>query len=180
MPEDNNGKTYSYDVCGKCQSICCIDARPPLSESRKKIIKKYLEEQKIKIEKPFTMEAYSYPSVDAELRCIFNDKNTKRCIVHKVKPETCVSGPITFDINFKTKKAEWFLKKSVICNYAGELYENKAAFSEHYEIARKQLMQLIKELSTDELRALCKIPEPETFKVGEEDLPKEVIEKLGL
>ena len=57
MPEDNNGATYSFDVCSQCKIGCCQDAKPPLSEKRKKIIKEYLEKQKINIEKPFAKEA---------------------------------------------------------------------------------------------------------------------------
>ena len=180
MPEDNKGTTYSYDVCSECRIICCQDAKPPLSESRKKILKEYMDKQKIKVEKPFTKEKYSYPSVDETLLCIFNSKVTKRCMVHPVKPETCRAGPITFDINFKTKKVEYFLKKSEICAYAGALFKNKAAFETHFEVAKKEIMRLVKELSADELRELTKIDEPQTFKVGEEDLPASVVKKLGL
>jgi hypothetical protein len=180
MPEDNKGTTYSYDVCSECKIICCQDAKPPLSETRKKILKEYMEKQKIKVEKPFTKENYSYPSVDETLLCTFNSKETKRCLVHPVKPETCRAGPITFDINFKTKKVEYFLKKSEICAYAGELYKNKVAFQTHYEVAKKEIMRLITELDADELRELTKIEEPQTFKVGEEGLPASVVKKLGL
>ena len=180
MPEDNKGKTYSYDVCSECKIICCQDAKPPLSESRKKILKKYMDEQKIKVEKPFTKEKYSYPSVDETLLCVFNSKVTKRCMVHPVKPETCRAGPITFDINFRTKKVEYFLKKSEICAYAGELFKDKAAFNGHYEVAKKEIMRLVEELSADELRVLHTIDEPQTFKVGEEDLSVSVVKKLGL
>src|ERR1035437_9139166 len=119
MPQDNKGTTYSFDVCSECKISCCQDAKPPLSESRKKIIKEYLNKQKIKGDNPFTEESYSYPSVDETVFCVFNSKQTKRCMVHSVKPETCRAGPITFDINFKTKKLEYFLKKSEICAYAG-------------------------------------------------------------
>ena len=180
MPEDNKGTTYSYDVCSECKIICCQDAKPPVSERRKKIIKEYMAKQKINIGKPFTKENYSYPSVDETLLCMFNSKETKKCMVHSVKPETCRAGPITFDINFKTKKVEWFLKKSEICAYAGELYKNKAAFNDHFEVAKKEIMRLIRELDADELRVLMKIEEPQTFKVGEDDLPIEVVKKLGL
>ena len=180
VPEDNKGTTYSYDVCIECKNICCQDAKPPVSESRKKIIKEYLQKQKVNVEKPFTKENYSYPSVDETLLCKFNSKETQKCIIHSVKPETCRAGPITFDINFETKKVEYFLKKSEICAYAGELYKNKSAFKDHYEVATKEIMLLIKELDADELRALMKIEEPQTFKVGEEDLPFEVVKKLGL
>jgi uncharacterized protein len=180
VPDDNKGTTYSYDVCSGCKIICCQDAKPPLSESRKKILKAYLKEQKINLEKPFTKEKYSYPSVDEMVLCVFNSKETKRCIVHSVKPETCRAGPITFDINFKTKKVEYFLKKSEICAYAGQLYMDKAAFKTHFEVAKKEIMNLITELDEDELRELTKIEEPQTFKVGEEDLPAEIVKKLGL
>ena len=180
MPQDNKGTTYSFDVCSECKISCCQDAKPPLSESRKKIIKEYLNKQKIKGDNPFTEESYSYPSVDETVFCVFNSKQTKRCMVHSVKPETCRAGPITFDINFKTKKLEYFLKKSEICAYAGELYENKSAFVTHFEGAKKEIIQLIKELDAGELRTLMKIEEPQTFKVGEDDLPVAVIKKLGL
>lgn len=72
------------------------------------------------------------------------------------------------------------MKKSEICAYAGELYKNKSAFKDHYEAAKKEIMQIIKELDADELRGLMKIEESEPFKFGEEDLPFEVVKKLGL
>jgi uncharacterized protein len=180
MPEGNKGTTYSYDVCSECKNICCQDAKPPVSETRKKIIKEYLEKQKIRVEQPFTKENYCYPSVYETLLCKFNSKEDKKCIVHSVKPETCRAGPITFDINLNTKKVEYFLKKSEICAYAGELYKNKMAFKNHFEIAKKEILRLINELGADELRVLMKIEEPQTFKVDEEDLPLEMVKKLGL
>jgi hypothetical protein len=85
-----------------------------------------------------------------------------------------------FDINFKTKKVEWFLKTSELCAYAGTLYKNKAAFKNHFEVAKKQITRLVKQLSADELKVIVKIDEPQTFKVGEHDLPPDVVEKLGL
>jgi Fe-S-cluster containining protein len=167
-------------VCSNCKVICCQDAKPPVSESRKRIIKEYLEKQKVYVEALFTNENYSYPSVDEMLLCKFNSKEDNKCMVHSVKPETCRAGPITFGINFKTKKVEWFLKKSEICAYSGELYKNKPAFENHFEVAKKEIMRLIKELDADELRVLMKIEEPQTFKVGEDDLPFEVVKKFGL
>jgi uncharacterized protein len=180
MPEENNGATYSFDVCNQCKSICCQDAKPPLSENRKKILREYLYKQKISIAELFANNGYSYPAVDGEIYCKLFSKQTGKCIVHSVKPETCVAGPITFDINFKTKKVEWFLKTSELCAYAGVLYKNKAAFKEHFGVAKKQITLLIKQLNADELRAIVKIDEPQTFKVGEDDLPFEVVKKLGL
>jgi hypothetical protein len=180
MPKANKGATYSFDVCSRCKIICCQDAKPPLSEKRKKIIKEYLEKQKINIEKPFAKEHYSYPAVDELVFCRLFSKETGKCSVHPVKPETCRAGPVTFDINFSTKKVEWFLKKPEICAFAGVLYSDKAAFKDHFEVAKKELTHLIRELDPEELRVILKIEEPHTFKIGEDDLPSEVVRKFGL
>jgi len=180
MPEDNHGATYSFIVCSQCKIICCQDAKPPLSEKRKKMIRAYLEKQKINIEQPFAKEHYSYPTVDEHIFCSFFNKETGKCSVHPVKPETCRAGPVTFDINFCTNKVEWFLKKPEICAFAGVLYSDKAAFKNHFEVAKKELTQLIRELDPEELREILKIEEPYTFKIGEDNLPPEVVSKLGL
>ncbi len=180
MAQDNKGVTYSFDVCGQCKSICCQDAKPPLTEKRKKIIEEYLKKQKINVEQPFAREQYSYPAVDELVFCRLFNKLTGKCSVHPVKPETCVAGPITFDINFKTKKVEWFLKRDSICAFAGVLYKNKNVFEKHVEAAKKELTQLICELGPEELRAIVKVEEPQTFKIGEDELPLEVFRKLDL
>ena len=180
MPENNNGETYSFDVCSQCRSICCQDAKPPLTEKRKKVIQEYLKKQKIRVQNPFGRERYYYPAVDEQVYCRLFNKKTGKCLVHQVKPETCLAGPITFNINFFTRKVEWFLKKSEICAYAGILYADNAAFKQHLEIAKRQITQLIKELDAEELRAIMQIEEPQTFKISENDLPTEAIRKLGL
>src|SRR5208337_5094722 len=97
-----------------------------------------------------------------------------------VKPETCVAGPITFDVNFCSKKIQWFLKKNEICPLAGQLFSDEASFQKHFEVAKKELTQLICDLDPEEIRALMKIDEPDTFKVGEDDLPNSVVKKLRL
>jgi len=176
----DTGVTFSFDVCSQCRSICCQDAKPPLTNNRKKIIKKYIQEQKIDLNNPFVQEEYSYPDVDEEIYCRLFNKSTGKCMVHPVKPETCVAGPVTFNINFCTKKVEWFLKTKELCAFAGVLFEDKAAFKKHFEIAKQQILTLITQLSADELRALMKIDEPLTFKFVEDNLPKDVVKKLGL
>jgi len=180
MHEGDNGITYSFSICKTCKKGCCQDTRPPLSEKRKKIINEHLEKHKISIRKPFVKAGYSYPAVDVFLFCRFFDKETGKCSVHPVKPETCVAGPVTFGINFPTKKVEWFLKNEEICAFAAVLHSDKVAFKKHLEIAKKQLTQLICELDPEELRTIVKIDEPQTFKIGEDDLPLETIKKLGL
>jgi Fe-S-cluster containining protein len=179
MTEDN-GTTYSFNVCSQCRSICCQDAKPPLTANRKKILKTYLEEKGMNIKDAFATQDYTHPATDKQLYCRLFNKQTGKCMVHPVKPETCVAGPVTFDINFKTKKVEWFLKTKELCTYAGVLYNNKVDFQEHFEAAKKQIMTLIEQLNADELRALVKIDEPQTFKFCEDDLPKEIAKKLSL
>ena len=60
------------------------------------------------------------------------------------------------------------------------MYSNKAAFKNHFEVAKTELTRLIWELDAEELRAIVKIEEPHTFKIGEDNLPLEVVRKLGL
>jgi len=180
LPDENNGKTFRFDVCGECKSVCCQDAKPPITESRQKIITSYLKEQKISIKQPFEHEKYSYPAVDEHQLCQLFNKQTKKCSVHPVKPETCRAGPITFDINFKTKKLEYFLKKAKICALAGVMHENPEVFKIHFESAKPEIKRLVEQLSANELRVIVKIDEPDTFKVGEDDLSADVIKKLGL
>jgi hypothetical protein len=101
-------------------------------------------------------------------------------MVHPVKPETCRAGPVTFDINRSTRKVEWHLKMIEVCSFAKALLEDPERFQEHLKIAKKEIMRLISQLDAGDLQAILKIPEPLTFKIGEDDLPKEVAEKLGL
>jgi Fe-S-cluster containining protein len=180
MSDDVVRKTCAFDVCCHCKSGCCQSVNPPLTLKRKKLIENYLKEQRIRVENPFTNEAYSYPAVDAMGFCVFFDKGTRKCLVHPVKPETCRAGPVTFDINCRTRKVEWYLKTTQVCALAKTLCENGTLFGNHFEAAREQLLRLICGLNTEALQAILKIEEPQTVKIGEEDLPEEVMEKLGL
>lgn len=181
MSQDNNGKTYSYDVCSNCKNTCCHGSKPPLSDERKKILTQYMQEHGLNINNPFSTEGgYTYPSVDEDGVCVFNDRKTKRCMVHYVKPETCVANPITFDINFHTGMVEFYLKKTVICEYAGVLFHDKPALKQLFLVAHDKIVELIKQLSAEELKAICKIDEPDTFKYCQEPLPPEVAHKLDL
>lgn len=180
MPEDRNGKTYSLDVCSQCKLICCQNANPPLSLKRKEILCNYAKEHELSIQNLFAGEEYSHPATDLTGVCVFYDKETRKCRAHQVKPETCTAGPVTFDINLKTKKVEFYLKKGEICVLAHLLYQNKKNFNEHFKIAKAEIMRLIRELDVDALLSILKIPEPQTFKIGEAKLTKKVTEKLGV
>lgn len=170
-----------YSVCEKCPLNCCVGARPPVTSKRKMIIENYLKATGLTIKNAFEEKnIYMFPRETEGNQCIFLDKTTKKCQIHPVKPETCVAGPITFDINLKTGEIEWFLKTAKICPLAGELYKNKWELQSHMESARRELLKLVNDLDADALQAILKIEEPDTFKIGEDNLSPEVLAKLRL
>jgi len=180
MAQNDKGKTYNFDVCSQCETVCCRDANPPLTEKRMRVITNYLQERDLPVENVFVREKYAHPAADEQSYCVFYDKKTGKCSVHPVKPETCKAGPVTFDINLTTRKIEWFLKKVSICRFAPKLREKQVQFSEHFEVAKEEITRLICNLETEELLAILKIPEPETIKIGENELPRAIIHKLRI
>jgi Fe-S-cluster containining protein len=168
-----------FSVCSHCRTrSCCINTRPPLTYKRTKIIEAHLRKQKSPLEELFVQASYVFPREDNEGYCIFNDRKTGKCLVHLVKPETCIAGPITFDINPKTRKIEWHLKKETICSLAGNLYRDEERLKKHLALAKKEILRLIRELDAEALKTILKIEEPETFKIGEDDVEKAVLAKL--
>jgi Fe-S-cluster containining protein len=180
MSDEALRKTCSFDVCYQCKHGCCQDVNPPLTLKRRKLIEDYLREQKIRVENPFVNEAYSFPAVDVMGFCVFYDKDTRKCLVHPVKPETCRAGPVTFGINCRTRKVEWYLKTAEVCALAKILYGNDNLFRAHFKVAKEEILRLICKLDSKALQAILKIEEPQTVKIGEDDLPAEVMKKLGL
>jgi len=172
-------QTNFFHICGNCPISCCVGARPPVTSKRKTIIKNYLKATGLAIENAFEEKnLYTFPKETKGNQCIFLDKNTKKCQIHSVKPETCVAGPITFDINLKTGKIEWFLKTEKICPLAGALYRDKPKLQSHLASARRELLKLVHDLDARALQVILKIEEPDTFKIEEEDLDPEVLRKL--
>jgi len=167
-----------FDVCVLCKSSCCRGARPPITRERRRIIEAYLKERNIPITNLFVQSDYTFPREDADGYCIFYDHKTRQCRVHPVKPETCVAGPVTFDINKQTRKVEWHLKTEKICSLAGEMYRNKPPLEKHLESAKKEILRLISELDSKALQTILKIEEPDTFKINEDIVGKEVLNKL--
>lgn len=167
-----------FQVCSKCRSLCCKNARPPLTGKRMKIIGGFLAAQGLRIESPFCGKAYTFPRETSEGLCVFLDNKARKCLVHSVKPETCVAGPITFDINLQAGRIEWFLKSEGICPLAGLLYRNKEALESHLRSAKKELQTLVSELDSEALCAILRIEEPETFKIGEDPLSLGIRERL--
>lgn len=95
-----------------------------------------------------------------------------------MKPETCVAGPITFDINPETGKIEWFLKTGKICAMAAALCQNKESFEKHSKSAKSEVLKLVQNLDSEALRAILTIEEPDTFKFDEDTLHSKVAAKL--
>ena len=181
MSQKTPEQTRQYDffnVCGSCPIGCCSNVRPPVTSRRMGIVQDYLKANNIAVERPFEKNMYSFPGETEDKRCVFLDKNTKKCRIHPVKPETCAAGPVTFDITLKTGKIEWFLKTEKICPLAGALYGNKEALKNHLDCARKDLLKLVHDLDSEALCAILKIEEPDTFKIGEDDLDASVLTKL--
>jgi Fe-S-cluster containining protein len=167
-----------FYICASCPTGCCRGVKPPLTSRRMTIIQNYLNANGVGIMNPFEKTTYSFPrEVDGDY-CVFWNRRTKRCAVHQVKPETCVAGPVTFDINTKTGKIEWFLKMEKICRLAGALYRDKKALNSHLESARTELLSLVHDLYDEDLRAIMKVEEPDTFKIDEEDVDADVLKKL--
>jgi Fe-S-cluster containining protein len=180
MSEEITRKTCSFDVCCQCELGCCQDVKPPLTLKRKKIIEDYLRKQGIRVERPFVNEAYSFPAVDMMGFCVFYNKDTRECSVHPVKPETCRAGPVTFDVNRRTQKVEWYLKASEVCALAKTLREDNNLFKTHFKVAKEEILRLIHELDPEALEAILSKEEPQTVKIGEDDLPAGTMKKLEL
>jgi Fe-S-cluster containining protein len=168
------------DFCKHCQTTeCCIEARPPISSKRKKTIEDYLKAIDAQIEDVFQEKnSYRAPRETEGNKCCFLDGKTKKCLVHAVKPETCVAGPITFNIDSKKGRIEWFLKTEKICPLAGALFRNKSELQRHQESAKRELIALVHDLDAEALQAILTIEEPDTFKIDEDDLDSEVLLKL--
>jgi hypothetical protein len=157
-----------FDTCSLCRTqwSCCHETTPPITERRKKIIEAFLRENNIQIENPFMRTEYLYPRLGKDGYCVFHDRKTRKCIVHSVKPETCVAGPITFDIDHKSGRPVWFMKMECICPLASRVYEDKAMLRKHLKSAEKEVSRLLEGLDSIELAAILKKDEPETFKLS--------------
>lgn len=166
-----------FRVCSECRIECCRDARPPITPRREEIIKQYLKAQGIEVKDAFIREEYTFPRESPEGYCIFYDKESRKCLIHNVKPETCVAGPVTFDINLDKGIIEWYLKMEKICPLAGIMYREKDIFKRHFEAAKREILQLLEGLTLKELVVILKRDEPETFKIGEDSLPQHLLHK---
>lgn len=181
MPVENYQESRQADIfniCSRCPSGCCSGARPPLTQNRKNVIRSFLETNRIIIADPFEDRRYSFPKETVQGHCIFWNKISRKCQVQPVKPETCVAGPVTFDINPRNGKVEWWLKKEAICPLAGALYRRRGDLNDYLKSAKTEILRLIHDLDCEALRAILKIQEPETFKIDEDLLDDKLIAAL--
>jgi Fe-S-cluster containining protein len=178
---ESKRQTDFFETCIRCKTSwsCCHETTPPVTDKRRKIIGTYLRANKIGVEKPFVEAEYVFPRLATDGYCVFHDKKTKKCLIHPVKPETCVAGPITFDIKAKSSKIEWFIKMDKICSLAGLVYLDKILLQKHVDSAKKEISKLVSELNSEALRAILKKEEPETFKIGEDNLGKSASNKFA-
>lgn len=181
MPRSSRARQNDfYNVCSRCRTrySCCLGTLPPITSKRKSLIEDYLKREKIRIEDAFVKAEYVFPRVKKDGYCIFHDEKTKKCLIHPAKPETCVAGPITFDINTQNGKIEWYIKMEKICQLAGIVFEDKETLRKHLESAKKELLRLVNELGSEELKAILQKDEPETFKIDEDSIEENVLDKL--
>lgn len=183
MTTESSGKRQNnfFDTCSQCKTKynCCHDTRPPITSNRRKIIETYLKAAKITLERAFIEADYVYPRLNSGKYCVFHDKTTRKCLIHPVKPETCVAGPITFGINQKTKRIEWYIKMEKTCQLAGVVYKSRRLLRKHLKSAKKEIRRLLNELDSEALIAILKKEEPETFKIGEDNIDGGILNKLS-
>jgi hypothetical protein len=79
----------------------------------------------------------------------------------------------------KSGKIEWFVKMDRICPLSGKVYDDKRLLKKHLRSAKTEILRLVAELDSDELRAVLTKDEPETFKVEEEVLEEKLLRKIA-
>jgi len=142
------------------------------------MIQDFLQKNGLAVDNLFEDGVYTHPRETDEGHCILLDKALRKCQIQSVKPETCVAGPFTFDIDVKTGKLVWFLKTIKICPLAGSLSKDRDAYRKHEKSAKREIRRLIWELDAEALRAILTIEEPDTVKTGEDYVASEVLAKL--
>ncbi len=167
-----------FNVCSICGIVCCHHARPPITRQRRQILQAALGTPESSSKDLFETTTYTFPHETRDGFCVFFDHDTRKCRVYAVKPETCVAGPITFDINLHTGKLELYLKLESICPLAGQLRKDPQVFGTHVNAAKRELLRLVHDLDADALAAILHIDEPDTRKIGEVALSPNILNKL--
>ncbi|MCK9442356.1 MAG: YkgJ family cysteine cluster protein [Methanothrix sp.] len=147
-------------ACSECHldGGCCFEARPPLSQERIDIL---LKNGVAKDAVEFA--GYKRLRLKQDGFCVLFQNG--KCSIHSIKPETCVAGPFTFDI--EDNVLQIFLKRESICPMVRFLKANRKAYDGLFETAVEEIMHLVKNVPTSEMAEILKIEEPETDLVAE-------------
>ncbi|MFA4850137.1 MAG: YkgJ family cysteine cluster protein [Methanoregula sp.] len=145
-------------ICMKCGGHCCDEAHPPVSSA-------CYERLTTAGVSPDMFEFVGYKRLKTRKNgeCVLSENG--KCGIHAFKPETCRSGPFTFDMN--GDMIAIYLKHERICPIVGLLKNEPDAYRQQYELAVQNITHLVRNLSEEELAVICSIEEPETDKVGE-------------
>jgi Fe-S-cluster containining protein len=145
-------------ICMECGGHCCDDAHPPVSTAcYERLISAGVS--------PDMFEYVGYRRLKTRKNgeCVLSENG--KCGIHATKPETCRSGPFTFDMN--GDMIALYLKHESICPIVGLLKREPEAYRQQYELAVQNITHLVRNLTDDELAVICRIEEPETDKVAE-------------
>ena len=147
-------------ACDDCHLAggCCFEARPPLSQKRIDI----LMENGVSAD-AIEFVGYKRLRLRQDGFCVlFRDG---KCSIHDIKPETCVAGPFTFDI--EDDMLQIFLKRESICPMVRFLRANRKAYDALFETSVEKIMDLIRSVPEEEMAQILQIDEPQTDLVAE-------------
>ena len=147
-------------ACDDCHLAggCCFEARPPLSQKRIDI----LMENGVSAD-AIEFVGYKRLRLRQDGFCVlFRDG---KCSIHDIKPETCVAGPFTFDI--EDDMLQIFLKRESIRPMVRFLRANRKAYDALFETSVEKIMDLIRSVPEEEMAQILQIDEPQTDLVAE-------------
>lgn len=149
-------------ICRGCGALCCIEACPPLTEERIRIITELMGRNGF-----YEYCGYHRLKTEDTGKCVLLKDGL--CSVNSHKPETCRAGPFTFAT--RGTRVEIFLKKECICPLVAYLKSDPDAYAAQLALAVRNIAHLLSGLPPAEVEAINRIEEPETEKVGEFLLP---------
>jgi Fe-S-cluster containining protein len=167
-------------VCSTCSRHCCWHARPPITPTRRRMIERYLQDSCWTIVDPFLRTTYTFPRERNDGTCVFLHPTRLTCRIHSVKPETCVAGPVTFDVDRSVARIRWYLKTRATCPLSNTLIADVAQLNRHVALAKQFIVNLLRDLDGQEVSAILAIEEPDTDWIGNSPLPPELWAKLRI
>jgi hypothetical protein len=76
-------------------------------------------------------------------------------------------------MNKKSGRIEYYIKMEKICQLAAVVYRDKELLEKHLESAKKEIVRLVDGLTHEQLEAILKKDEPETFKIDEDPIGRD-------